>query len=485
MLTRLRVRGFKNLVDVDLGLGPVTCIAGLNASGKSNFFDAVHFLGLLADHTFIEAASKVRGGDDPLELRTGRRPGEIELIAEMLIPREGFDLFGQRAEASATMLEYCLKLDVADDPEMPGRARFTLISESLTYIPKGQAKRRLGFPLGNEFIESAVVTQRTTSFIRTEDLPSTGAVIYLQSDRSQGENMSKRGGGKSAGFRASQLPRTVLSSAQNAEETRTAVLVRQEMRRWRQLQLEPTALRSADDFQSSDYLDSSGSHVAATLYRLTRTESLGDADAVYAKTANRLATLIEGVRSVRVNRDEARRQLRFMMCDEHGLELPAGSLSDGTLRFVALSILQQDPRETGLICLEEPENGIHPERIGAMIDLLYDIAVDPKLPVDETNPLRQVLLTTHSPRVVGEMFSADLVFSGVRLHHDAETPTSGVEFRPLTGQWRAQGGAPAVSRDTIVRYLAGGAEDEEYETREQRVRDSLQMEIRFGKHGGT
>lgn len=34
MLTRLKVSGFKNLVDVDVRFGPFTCIAGANGVGK-------------------------------------------------------------------------------------------------------------------------------------------------------------------------------------------------------------------------------------------------------------------------------------------------------------------------------------------------------------------------------------------------------------------------------------------------------------------
>lgn len=43
MLTRLKVSGFKNLVDVDVHFGPFTCIAGANGVGKSNLFDAILF----------------------------------------------------------------------------------------------------------------------------------------------------------------------------------------------------------------------------------------------------------------------------------------------------------------------------------------------------------------------------------------------------------------------------------------------------------
>jgi AAA15 family ATPase/GTPase len=42
MLTRLKVSGFKNLVDVDVRFGAFTCIAGTNGVGKSNLFDAIH-----------------------------------------------------------------------------------------------------------------------------------------------------------------------------------------------------------------------------------------------------------------------------------------------------------------------------------------------------------------------------------------------------------------------------------------------------------
>ncbi len=44
MPTRLKVKNFKNLIDVDVRFGPFTCIAGANGSGKSNLFDAIQFL---------------------------------------------------------------------------------------------------------------------------------------------------------------------------------------------------------------------------------------------------------------------------------------------------------------------------------------------------------------------------------------------------------------------------------------------------------
>ena len=53
-----------------------------------------------------------------------------------------------------------------------------------------------------------------------------------------------------------------------------------------------------------------------------------------------------------------------------GTPHPAWALSDGTLRFLALAVLEMDPETQGLLCLEEPENGIHPARIPAILELL-------------------------------------------------------------------------------------------------------------------
>jgi len=60
MLTRLKISGFKNLVDVDVHFGPFTCIAGPNAMGKSNLFDAIRFLSATASDTLLKAALSVR-----------------------------------------------------------------------------------------------------------------------------------------------------------------------------------------------------------------------------------------------------------------------------------------------------------------------------------------------------------------------------------------------------------------------------------------
>src|SRR5271155_5372203 len=44
MITRLQVRNFKSLRDIDLDLGPLNVLVGPNMSGKSNILDVLRFL---------------------------------------------------------------------------------------------------------------------------------------------------------------------------------------------------------------------------------------------------------------------------------------------------------------------------------------------------------------------------------------------------------------------------------------------------------
>src|SRR5438046_1861820 len=117
MLTRLKVNGFRNLVDVDVRFGPFTCIAGVNGSGKSNLFDAIRFLAALAEKPLVEAALSVRGeGGRSADIRSlFHRVGdeyakEMSFEAETIVPSEGVDDLGQKAVASNTFLRYSLKL---------------------------------------------------------------------------------------------------------------------------------------------------------------------------------------------------------------------------------------------------------------------------------------------------------------------------------------------------------------------------------------
>jgi len=462
MLTRFKVSGFKNLVDVDIRFGPFTCIAGANAVGKSNLFDAISFLGALANQPLIEAAKSVREGQTAdvrgLFHRVGQRHDEtMSFMAEMIIPETGTDDLGQEVKAAITFVRYTLELAFRKAESRFSFGGFEILKEELNHIKLGDAKDHLLFRPRKDWRTTAIKGRRTVPFITTEPDATGRAQIKLHQDR--GES-----GGRTASNLASTLPRTVLSSAY-AVENRTAVLVRREMQSWRRLQLEPAALRKSDEFSAPPRLGSDGSHLAATLYHLARgrvgsDESSTDEGAgVYAKVANRLANLIDDVREVKIDVDRQRELFTLIATDRAGTEYPAKALSDGTLRFLALAVIELDPSAQGVLCLEEPENGINPLRIPAMLQLLRDIATDTDEPVGPDNPLRQVIINTHSPVVVSEVPEDSLVVAETRETVRGTERFQRVSFGCLPETWRAREDSEGkkshiVAKGTLLGYLS-------------------------------
>lgn len=461
MLTRLQVKGFKNLVDVDVRFGPFTCIAGSNGVGKSNLFDAINFLSSLAEKPLMDAALSVRdesgrtGDVRSLFHRVGDNYDEtMRFDIEMLVPGVGIDDLGQPASAASTFLSYSLELRYRRENGPQSFGRLEIVREELRNIPKKEALRHLLFKHSPKWRQSVIpkAGRRAAAFISTED-----SSIKLHQDKGTG--------GRQLSYPASTLPRTVLSSL-NAGEAPTATLARREMQSWRLLQLEPSQLRQPDPFGAPIQIGANGSHLAATLYHLANSGNgigrpnelfLDQTQArVYAQVANRLAELIDDVRQVRIDRDDRRELLTVEVVGQDGTPHPARSLSDGTLRFLALAVLELDPGATGLICFEEPENGIHPDRIPAMLELLKNIAVDPEDETGPENPLRQVIINTHSPGVVGQVMDDEILIADLEDLSVSGTRRSprGLTFRCLSKTWRALAGQPIASPGSFYPYLS-------------------------------
>lgn len=452
MLTRLKVSGFKNLESVDVRFGPFTCVLGLNGVGKSNLFDAIALLAALADKSLAEAAASVRGAEGRVgdvralfqDLGGGRRAAEMSFVAEMIIPASGVDDLGSPAVASMTFLRYELALRRREEGSNLGPLE--VARESLEHINKTGSGEVLGFPSASAWRDSVITGRRTVPYIET--VMEDGKVLIKTRSDAEG------GGGSPRKALARNMPRTVLSTANNAAEHRTLVLARHEMMGWTQFQLEPSALRAPDALNAPGVLSSNGAHLPATLNALGREHErvgLGTAEDIQQQVANRLAQLYESVRTLRVERDEKRELLSIVLEDVHGAEHPAASLSDGTLRFLALAILEASPQGPSVLCLEEPENGIHPERIPAMIQLLRDIAVDTGRPVGADNPMRQVIVNTHSPGVAQVVPDETLVVAEGEVSSRAGRLRRTLRLRGMRGTWR--GSLDGASVIPLVPYL--------------------------------
>ena len=464
MLTRLQVSGFKNLVDVDLRLGSFTCVVGPNGAGKSNLFDAIRFLSALANRTLMEAAISVRDQHsrathvrDLFHHAGSHYADRIAFAAEMIVPGKAIDDLGQEARASITFLRYSLELAYRESNDHPERGALEIVKEELVHVAQRDAPKHLLFPHSAKDWRKSVVSGRRAAqyFISTEGEGESRVIKLHQDGGSSGRPLRRP---------AANLPRTVLSVA-NSAESPTVLVARREMESWRLVQLEPSAMRQPDEFVSPTHLGIDGRHLAATLYRLARNSGPERRDGnrpsvtgvrteqTYSHIANRLSELIDDVHGIYVDLDEKRELMTLYVKDRDGTPHPARALSDGTLRFLALSVLESDPAMQGVLCLEEPENGIHPARISAVLELLTDIAVDTQESVGDDNPLRQVIVNTHSPAVFQQVTDESVLF----VKETEEMDKTGRRFKRarflcLSGTWRATESEHAARGDLLA-YL--------------------------------
>lgn len=445
MLTRLEVNGFKNLVDFSLDFGPYTCIAGPNGVGKSNIFDAIRFLSLLTEHTINDAALRIRNageetGDiaDLLFYGGGERAERMEFAVEMIVDGNVRDDFGREAEASSSFLRY----EVAFRYEPPAPTGgllggLALEREELRPITTGRAVHHLKFPHSkSQFRDSVVYNKRhaRSGFISTQIDPESeqAAIVVHQDGGSHGRGRPSPAEGAT---------RTIIGT-ENTVATPTILAARREMQSWKVLALDPAAMRRPDRYTQPPGIAANGAHIPATLQHLANIAPQYDDEPedIFAMVSIRLSELVP-VYMVGVVRDDVRQLLSLELEEDSGVKLRANSISDGTLRFLALAAMSEVYDENGVFCMEEPENGIHPAKLESMNRLLHDIAVDPEEAVIYgDNPLRQVIATTHSPYFVQLQNRDDLVLAknSARAYGDTETIRP-LKCYPISDSWRTEG----------------------------------------------
>lgn len=440
MLVALSVKNFKSIEEALVRFGPFTCFIGRNGVGKSNMFDAIHFLSRIAERDVSEAAVELRrtssGGHSPLDLVFRRDPSRtIVLSADMIVPPEVDDGFDQPAKPTTTLLTYTLELRYEPDSD-----RLLVEYESLTHAKLGDYQRFVGFISSPDFRKSvALGSRRGGPLISTK-----GDRIMLHGD----------GGSRGWSVPVGRSPLTVVGGT-NTSDYPTVLAAKREMSSWRVLHFEPSAMRSPDPRWARPHrISPSGGRIPVTLRALIAR----DPDSL-AEIVHRLRQLNTDIEELGVYVDEAGDQLalraRITGVDKW---LYARSLSDGTLRYIALALMLVDVEDRAVLCIEEPENGVHPSRIPNLVALLRDYAVDTQEVVASDNPLRQVILNSHSPEVARQLSFGDIILVE-RALKSGSGPVS--VFRPIRETWRADlphgDGAMAspINRQSVADFIGG------------------------------
>lgn len=360
MLTKLRLKRFKNFEDAELHLGNFTLLVGENASGKSNLRDAFRFIhGISRGYNLAEIMGEKYAEGGVLQWR-GIRGGTREITFQNSPTFELEVSFSINYEDCVRQVNYQIEVD-------PG---------TLNNAPRAYAERLLVEGFENALFES-------------EHSPLFGDI--------SGELLEARAYGEKS-FSMTSLPsyKPVLSQIVftkfPAIFPRDKFLVIREIAQksldalsdMRFLDFNPEAMR-LPSFPGQTVLGDRGENLSSVLQNI-------------CADSQRKQALIQWVQELtpmdaadfEFSADFTGRIL-LTLIEAHGQKTSAISASDGTLRFLAMIAALLEPEPAQLYFFEELDNGIHPTRLNLITQLIERQVEQNKL---------QIVATTHSPQLL-------------------------------------------------------------------------------------
>jgi len=399
MLTRLEIGGFKTFDSFAIDVPPFLGVIGPNASGKSNLFDAIQFLRRLTEFNLTVALRDARGELDDLFRRRGdgSTVQSMYVNIEVLLNPRVRDSWGTEVELTQTRMRYELTLVHRTDDE--GNVRLFVEQERAEPIRKSHDRWIKRFNPSAEFIEAYVRDGRRTSpFLETVT-------------EGRRRSFKTRQDGVAGRARPAEAAEATVLSSMNSAEFKHLYALREEILSWRFLQLDPMSLRLPGEKFGEERLEPTGGNLARVLHRIqVETASEDRPLGSLSDISSDMGSLIEGVRSVSVVENDQTKKWEILLRSIDEGTYSSSVASDGTLRVLALLAALYDPTYRGLICFEEPENGVHPLRLRTLVAYLRELVADlHDVQPDPAVGLAQMLVNSHSPVVLSAVADDEAV----------------------------------------------------------------------------
>ncbi len=382
MITQIEIDGFKTFKDFKLELAPFQVIVGPNGSGKSNLFDALQLLSqiLIPGNDVYKAMQGIRGeaGELFTKYPDGSTSDTIRIAVEMVVDRKEHFSDGREIDLKFVRLRY--ELEIKAEEKRNKEYKRYIKKDKLVRIPKTY----------DNWCQKYGISPHIDG-IRT----NTNLNIYV----GIASILQKMNDSELKTFSKGDMNEEVIKSFRDFIEIGAlySTIAQEEIRSLSFYHLNPEALRKRSSTSAPRYLAPDGSNLAAMLARIKAEDPLA-----FQFISHDITSLISDVLSVDVERYDAIGEYGIRVTTSDKRTFTAQALSDGTLRLLALATLRNDPQFQGTICIEEPENGVQPLYLKQFARLLHDMATDFADPERADEPLRQVIVTTHSPAFISQ-----------------------------------------------------------------------------------
>ncbi|RKX69463.1 recombinase RecF [candidate division WOR-3 bacterium] len=421
MLWRVKIERYKSFKTLEINLKPVTVIIGPNASGKSNFLDALYFISRAVTSKNLKEAFEDHRG---LPLET------------FFYGDEGFERM-----ISKSCLSCLFEIDVE------------LSDSTINEVNRLVREKRSGLEKGSQV--RGMVKERYLRYrLVIEMLPKTGHLRVIDEAlyalRSNGEIKRSRSPflerkknhfvlrmehkAHPIHFQVG-LDYTIVSTPLYEPHYPHVVALKKELERWCIYYLEPRALMREDvPISEIERIGSRGENLAAFINTLKQR---------YPDEFRNLNLTLQKLipRHPQVDVRMMKEGRLTLLISENGLSFSSRLISEGTLRVLGLIAAIHPRNSLTLIGFEEPENGVHPPRLRMIADLLKNVAQFHQ---------KQVIITTHSPLFAEHFDDGDLMVCEKKDNYSLLKPFS--SYGPL---YRRRNILSALS-DCMIRGDLGG-----------------------------
>ncbi len=338
-LKSIQVQNYRSMQDIDLDITPLTLLIGANASGKSNILDVFTLLSAGVKGNLKDAVLRRHGPSGLLYRGTEDRRIRLSLT------------FAARSdlESMETSVPYRIELSVSD-------SWFSVSQEEICTISANGCMQSVLNRSGENY---SLLNKNTYQLIKSSDRDiDTELLTHQTFDR----------------------------------ESYPAIFG---IRKWMEglsfygpVPTDPNSeIRVPQYARSGTRLYSDGSNLVSVLHEIKEK---------YSDTWKDIHSIIHLAcpvfRDIIVPPEGGDGKIAMRWLEEPFHErggFSANLLSDGTLRFLFLVTLLMAPDPPPLICIDEPEAGLHPDCIGIIAELL-----------DRASYRTQIIVSTHSPELV-------------------------------------------------------------------------------------
>lgn len=380
MITRVEISGFKTFTDFAVDLAPLSVIAGANASGKSNFLDALRVIQGLARPQTLANALQDRGPFRDIFTKYGKQlyANKVRFAVELFLTHLARP---EKAEGSRFRYEIEIRY-LAEEREC------VITHEQLSSIPAENdhwANKYDYLAFGRKLHHAK------------------SAIVYLGAFA---EEKSVAGSTAFEEFSHPHPSSTLLANTSPGESAVVAAV------RHALLNIHYIELADRNNFDNFNSPSKPKGLILKELIELSRQHP---EDIHHLST--RVRQVAPNVKNIALEVDDFNR-LSVIAENEEGSRFISPSLSEGTLRAIAMASLlfSRAPQRTYLF--EEPETGIDPRVLKNMLALMALIATDLGSDV-ETD--RQIICTTHSTQLL------DLIVNTKAIKHATAYLTTSVK----------------------------------------------------------